>query len=227
MTVERAGSTKTERIYRLLREAIVSGELREDTALDDAELMARFDVGRTPLREAIKRLALEEFVIWPPHRTPYVRTTSAYDLAQLYEARQIFEIPAARIAAERATAADLDQLEEYCTLLDRAIKAGNMYEVAEQDYNFHTGVARASKNRFLVEAVSHLNCGSLRLWYQNYVQLGTDRISEDHRKALSALRARDAEKAAAVGLEHIQFSHERQLTLHGLNAPAFDGRVPA
>ncbi len=216
MNTERASSTKTERTYWLLRHAIVSGELPEDTALDDVELMSRFDVGRTPLREAIKRLALEEFVIWPPHRTPYVRTTSAYDLAQLYEARHIFEIPAAQLAAERATDADLNQLEKHCDLLDQAIAARDMYQVAEHDYDFHIGVAKASKNRFLVEAVSHLNCGSLRLWYQNYVRLGTDRISEDHRRALQALRDRDVEQAAAAGRDHIQFSHERQLTLHGL-----------
>jgi DNA-binding GntR family transcriptional regulator len=227
LTTERASSTKTERTYWLLREAIVSGELQEDTALDDKELMSRFHVGRTPVREAIKRLALEEFVIWPSHRTPYVRTTGAYDLAQLYEARHIFEIPAARLAADRATDADLAQLEEHCDLLDKAIASRNMYEVAELDYDFHIGVAKASKNRFLVEAVSHLNCGSLRLWYQNYVQLGTDRISEDHRRALKALRRRDSEDAATACRDHIQFSHERQLKLHGLDSPTSRGAVLA
>lgn len=216
MAIERGKATKTERTYWLLREAIVSGELEEDSPLDDGQLMARFHVGRTPLREAIKRLAIEEFVVWPPHRTPYVRTTSVHDLAQLYEARQIFEIPAARVAAERATEADLADLEKYCDQLDDAIAAGDMYDVAEHDYDFHIGVAKASKNRFLVEAVSHLNCGSLRLWYQNYVQLGTDRISDDHRKALRALRRRNPDEAAKVGRAHIQFSHERQLILHGL-----------
>ncbi|MBT2268987.1 GntR family transcriptional regulator [Rhodococcus erythropolis] len=216
LTTRDAKSTKSETAYWLLREAIVRGDIEADTPLDDGTLMKQLGVGRTPVREAIKRLALEEFVIWPTHRTPYVRTTSSYDLSQLYEARHIFEIPAARLAAERCAPADLAELERHCSLLDDAIDSGDMYRVAEHDYDFHIGVAKASKNRFLADAVSHLNCGSLRLWYQNYTQLGTDRISEDHRRILTALREHDVESAASAGFDHVQFSHERQLQLHGL-----------
>jgi DNA-binding GntR family transcriptional regulator len=178
--------------------------------------MGRLGVGRTPIREAIKKLALEEFVIWPPHRTPYVRTTSAYDLAQLYEARHIFEIPAARLAAERANQSNLDEMALHCDLFDRAVDAKEMYDVAEHDYDFHLAIAKASQNRFLIDAVQHLNCGSLRLWFHSYIHLGTERINEDHRRELDAIQQRDAEQAATVGREHILFSHQRQLGLHGL-----------
>ncbi|MGH6634139.1 MAG: GntR family transcriptional regulator, partial [Sphingopyxis sp.] len=215
---KRPPATKTDRAYWSLRRAIVVGDLPEDSALDDGELMSRYDMGRTPIREAIKRLALEEMVIWPPHRTPHVRTTSPSDLAQLYEARHIFELPAARIAAERATIAQLDELTAYCDLFDSAVGGEAMYEAAEHDYDFHLGVAKASHNRFLVDAVGHLNCGSLRLWYHSYIKLGTDRINADHRRILDALLQHDPKAATEVSRDHIQFSHERQLALYGLGS---------
>src|SRR5579862_8417000 len=136
-------STKTEQAYWALRKAIVTGEFDDWAPLDELELMSQFDVGRTPIREAIKQLASEEFVVWHPHRTPHVRTTSADDLAPLYEARQIFEVTAARLAAERATTADLALMERLSEELDGTIASNQLYEMAELDYDFHLAVAKA------------------------------------------------------------------------------------
>ncbi len=216
---EQTFSTKTEQAYWFLRKAIVTGEFGDWAPLDEVELMSRIDVGRTPIREAIKRLASEEFVVWHPHRTPHVRTTSAEDLASLYEARQTFEVTAARLAAERATPADLEIMEKLADQLDAAIDGEKLYEVAELDYDFHLAIAKASHNRFLVEAISHLNLGSLRLWYRSYIRVGTASINDHHRQQLDAIRRRDVEASVAIAQGHIQFSHERQLRLFGL-APA-------
>src|ERR1700683_2893936 len=106
--------TKTEHAYCVLRRVIVTGGFDDGAPLDEVELMSRFDVGRTPIREAIKRLAGEEFSIWHPHRTPHVRSTSADDLASLFEARHFFEIPAVRFAAQRGTPAELELMEQVC-----------------------------------------------------------------------------------------------------------------
>ncbi len=211
-------ATKTDRAYWALRRAIVSGEIREESQLDDTELMIRLDTGRTPVREAIKRLAAEELVIWPPHRTQNVRSTAAADLRHLYEARHILEVPAARLAAQRAEPTDLDRLTGLCDLFDSAVESQAMYDAAERDYDFHLGIAQAAGNRFVTDAVSHLNLGSLRLWYLSYVHLGTDGVNEDHRRVLDAIRQREPDAAAGATREHIQASHERQLRLHGLDS---------
>ena len=208
--------TKTEQAYRILRKAIVPGEFADFAPLDETELMTRIDVGRTPIREAIKRLASEEFVVWHPHRTPYVRTASADDLAALYEARQIFEVTAARLAAERATQGDIEVMERLSDQLDAAIAQDQLYEVAELDYDFHLAIAKASHNRFLVGAISHLNLGSLRLWYRSYVRIGLESINDHHREELEAVRERSAERAVSIAQAHIEFSHQRQLRLFGL-----------
>ncbi|MBL8643516.1 MAG: GntR family transcriptional regulator [Rhodospirillaceae bacterium] len=215
---EQTFSTKTEQAYWVLRKAIVTGEFGDWAPLDEVELMSQIDAGRTPIREAIKRLASEEFVVWHPHRTPHVRTTSADDLAALYEARQTFEVTAVRLAAQRATPADIELMEKPADQLDKAIADKKLYEVAEFDYDFHLAVAKASHNRFLVEAISHLNLGSLRLWYRSYVRIGTTSINDHHRETLEAIRRRDVDLAMSITQAHIEFSHERQLRLFGLSA---------
>src|ERR1700683_3665776 len=209
-------ATKTEHAYWVLRRAIVTGGFDDGAPLDEVELMSRFDVGRTPIREAIKRLAGEEFIIWHPHRTPHVRSTSADDLASLFEARHFFEIPAVRLAAQRATPAELELMEQVCGQLDAAIVDSKLYEAVELDYDFHLALAKASHNRFLVNAISHLNFGSLRLWYRSYVRMGTEGINDHHLQQLDAIRSHNADLAVSIAREHIKYSHQRQLRQFGL-----------
>lgn len=208
-------TTKTEQAYWNLRKAIVTGEFPELSPLDETVLMERIDVGRTPIREAIKRLSSEEFVVWHAHRTPHVRSTSIDDLASLYEARQIFEVKAALLAAERATPADLDIMEKLCDQLDEALNANDPYLVAELDYDFHLAIAQASHNRFLVEAIRFLNYGSLRLWYRSYIRIGTESINDHHRLQVDAIRRGDTKLLERSTIDHIEFSHERQLKIFG------------
>lgn len=212
-----AVTTKTDRAYWALRRAIVSGEIREESLLDDAELVVRLETGRTPVREAIKRLAAEELVVWPAHRTPFVRSTSAADIGHLYEARHVMEVPAARLAAQRATRGDVAGLGEQCDRFDAAVAADDMYAAAERDFDFHLAIAIAAGNRFVIDAVRHLNRCSLRIWYLSYVHLGTGGVNDDHRRMIRAVADGDPDAAAAATAAHIRTSHERQLRLHGLD----------
>jgi DNA-binding GntR family transcriptional regulator len=214
-------STKTDQVYVVLRRAIVQGDLQEDLPLEDNVLMAQFGFGRTPLREAMKRLADEQFINYPPHRTPYVRGIRVAELARLYEARHILEEPVARIAANRATDAQVDQLSLICDQIDDAVERNDVYESVELDHRFHLAVARATDNRFLSEAVDRLNCGSLRLWYLAHSRLGMENVNEDHRAIQEAIKARDPDLAAAVVARHIDKSYQRQLDQQQLEMQSF------
>jgi DNA-binding GntR family transcriptional regulator len=208
--------TKSGRAYQILRRAIVVGEIPEERALDEDELMARYQLGRTPLREALKRLQLEQFVIWPPHRTPYVRSIGVADLRWLYEARLMLEEPIAAAAAARATDAEIAGMESVCAEMDHALKTRAIYEAVELDHAFHLAIARSSHNRFLSEAVRNLNCGSLRLWYLAQSQLSTAATQGQHRAIVRALRNHDPKAAIEETRRHIRRSYERQLELHRL-----------
>lgn len=210
------GRTKTEQAYLALRRAIVTGDLEEDVPLDDAMLLARYGFGRTPTREALKRLTDEQFIIYPPHRTPYVRGIKVRELSRLYEARHLLEEPVARLAAQRATPQQLDELERICDRIDDQIEAGDPYEAIEYDHQFHLGIAKSTDNRFLAEAVDRLNCGSLRIWYLAHSKLGMADTNEDHRAILAALTQRDPEEAASRVKRHINTSYARQMELQTL-----------
>lgn len=205
------GTTKSDQAYVVLRRAIVQGDLPEDLPLEDAVLIERFGFGRTPLREAIKRLSDEQFINYPPHRTPYVRGIRVVELARLYEARHLLEEPVARLAALRAADEHVDGLARICDEIDEAVERDDVYESVELDHRFHLGVALATDNRFLSEAVDRLNCGSLRLWYLAHSRLGMENVNDDHREIQAAIKARDADWAADVVSRHIDKSYQRQL----------------
>lgn len=209
----RTQKTKSDQAYEQLRRAIVTGEIRADEPLDENVLLARFDVGRTPLREALKRLALEQFVTWPNHSTPYVRGVSAQEMAGLFQARLILEEPASRIATERMSAPELDSLDDLSRQIEDCIAQGRIYEAVEFDHALHLAIAAGSGNRYLAQAVSHLNCGSLRLWYVAHERLKDQTSTARHAALIAALRSRNPERAAAETRKHILRSQQRQLKL--------------
>lgn len=208
--------TKSDQAYHALRRAIVVGEIPTNTPLDEADLTGRLDTGRTPIREALKRLALEQFVVWPPRRTAYVREIGPFEVNRLYESRLVLEEPVTRLTAERITDAGLTELDRICAELERAAEAGNVYEAVELDHQLHLAIAYGSDNRFLAEAVGNLNCRSLRLWYVAQKELGLENVPQCHADIVEALRTRDPERAAAEARRHVLGSHDRQVRMQAL-----------
>jgi GntR family transcriptional regulator, rspAB operon transcriptional repressor len=178
-------STKAEAAYRALRRAIVALAIEGGKPLDEVALGERFGIGRTPLREALKRLALEQLVVAPPDRTPYVRSFSLTDLEPLFETRLLLEVPVASVAAERATEADLTALDSNPAEMERAVARGDVYDTIEFDYVFHLLVARATQNRFLAEAINQLNRCTLRLWYLAHLKLGLTDVPSHHAEVIA------------------------------------------
>ncbi|MDN5853451.1 MAG: GntR family transcriptional regulator, partial [Actinomycetia bacterium] len=189
-------TTKAGQAYRQLRRAIVVGDIGADDPLDEVELMERFGTGRTPVREALKRLTLEQFILWPPRRTPYVRNLTTEDVQRLYESRMLMEKPAARLAATRITPAQLDDVRRLGEELRSSSESGDVYASIEADHALHIAVTRGSDNRFLTEAVDRLNCGSLRLWYVAHKRLGLQSVADQHQSIIDALHELCAELEA-------------------------------
>lgn len=210
-------STKADSAYYALRRAIVVGEVEANVPLDDSELAALYETGRTPVREALKRLTLEQFVVWPPRRTPYVRDLSLHDLQRLYESRLVIETRAARLAATRITDRQLDEVDQLADRLRAAAERRDTYAAVELDHELHLAVTQGADNRFLAEAVGHLNCGSLRLWYVAHERLGLENVPADHDDITKALHGRDPDRAENTVRDHILLSHEKQMQLQSLS----------
>src|SRR5947208_516620 len=137
-----------DRAYHAIREMIVSLELRPGAVIDERRLMERLGIGRTPTREALRRLAQERLVEVYPRRGMFVTSVEIHDLASLAEVRLVLESHVARLAAERATDEDrsamealLDELEHGDDLDARGLMA--------LDERIHRQVYRSAHNPFL------------------------------------------------------------------------------
>src|SRR3954452_13438189 len=111
------GALLADQAYLALRELIVSLELQPGALVKEPELVERLGIGRTPVREALRRLSQEKLIEVYPRRGMVVTTVDVRDLARLCEVRAVLEPEAARLAAERATQADLDTIAELLTEL--------------------------------------------------------------------------------------------------------------
>lgn len=109
-----SNATKSTVAYRRARRDIVTGAIAPNEAIDESTLGARYGLGRTPIREALKQLRNDQLIVWPDRRSPYVAEIGVSQAKALYEARSIFETQIAVLATERIT-------DEAITRLDRLV----------------------------------------------------------------------------------------------------------
>jgi DNA-binding GntR family transcriptional regulator len=189
-----------DKAYHEIRGLIVSLELAPGAVIDERELIERLEIGRTPVREALRRLAHERLVEVYPRRGMFVTGVDVRELARLSEVRELLEPEAARLAAERATDADREQLADLLTELD----AGGS-ELMDLDERIHRAVYRAAHNDLLEATLEQYYVLALRIW-----SMALDRAHEleeaveAHRALLEAIQAGDGERAADIMRAHVQ-----------------------
>jgi DNA-binding GntR family transcriptional regulator len=192
-----------DRAYHALREMIVSLELRPGAVLDEPGLMERLGIGRTPTREALRRLAQEGLVEVYPRRGMFVTRVEIRDLASLTEVRSILESHAARLAAERATDDDQAALDSLLEELEAEADLDTA-ELMALDERIHRQVYSSAHNPFLESTLEEYYVLALRIWY-----LAFDRTRElkqavlGHRELLEAIRDGDADTAEETMRRHV------------------------
>lgn len=196
--------------YFRIRDLIVTLELAPGTVIDERELMARLQLGRTPVREALRRLADEGLVSIYARRGTVVAPVDVRDLAHVSEARVELEGLAARLAVERADAGDRDAASRLLTELASGDAPLGQRELIRLDQRVHHCVHHATHNRYLQATLDEYLTLSLRLWF-----LGLERVHrldeavDEHRGILLALLGGDPEAAEAAARAHVTgFWHE-------------------
>ncbi len=196
--------------YRLLLEAIESGELSPGTRLRETELAKRFGVSRTPVREALKQLEAQGLARHEANRGMVIPTLDNDEVNELYVIREVLEGTAARLAAQHASdveiailqdmvAADQDNLDDVHTLL-------------ATNRDFHRRLTLASHNRYLIAQMEHMKQFLLLLGGTTLADPArrTAAVAE-HARLVEALAARDTEKAEAMARAHIHAAHRTRL----------------
>jgi DNA-binding GntR family transcriptional regulator len=195
------------RAYLALRDRIVTLRLPPGTVLREDALMAELGIGRTPLREAVKRLALEGFVAVQPRRGSYVTGVDAAEIVHITELRAELEGYAAGLAARRMDAAARRAAEALLEEIERLGREDDQEALMRLDrriHVFHVFVWDASGNPYLLETLERYFSLSLRIWYVVLDRVpGLAHAVHDQTELLRALADRDARRAHALMRDHV------------------------
>jgi DNA-binding GntR family transcriptional regulator len=198
----------SERAYLLIRDQIVTLKLPPGSVIEETRLRQELSLGRTPIREALQRLAHERLVTNVPHRGWFVTDINVTDLGRVTELRVELEGYAARLAAERATADDLAAMAALVAEVeDLEVMAPDL--LMQLDQRIHRAVWQASHNRFLEDACEQHFTHSLRHWFLVLPRLHMRETVIGQRTLLDAVLARDPTRAEAALRRHvIEFEQE-------------------
>jgi DNA-binding GntR family transcriptional regulator len=196
----------------MLKQAILSGELKAGQPLVEASLAAWCQVSRTPIREALRRLE-QDGLIERSDRGLVIRERSPQEILDIYETRITLEATAGRMAAERRTDHDVRLLRR---LHERGeqIPPEDISAVVEANRQFHRAVWRASHNDSLLDLLERLNLHLLR--YPETTLAAPGRWKEarhQHARLVDAIEARDSEGAYRVAFEHFVDARDIRLAL--------------
>ena len=192
-------STMTDRAYRQLEELIVTLQLPPATVLSEQVLAQRLDIGRTPIREALQRLARDGLVVILPRRGILVSEINLRTQLRLLEVRRELERLMARLAVERAT---LDESREFAELAVDMMKASRDADdlaFMRLDRRFNALLAQAARNQFATRSMGLMNGLSRRFWYQHYKEAADLGLAAKlHAEVAEAIARRDGEAAVAA-----------------------------
>ncbi|MCQ6246318.1 GntR family transcriptional regulator [Streptomyces malaysiensis] len=203
----RPRTRRSEEVYWTLRREITAGVLRPNAALVEDEIAARLGVSRTPVRESMQRLEADGLI--DSHRRRWIVHEHTQDeIVQLYEVRCGLESHAARLAGRRATPEQLEVIEGWrprMTAHDPTV----LNDRARNNDSFHDAINAASGNLRLLAAIQanrlfHFNTRLAALYSPDELA----RSSRQHDELITAVCARDAERAATTAREHVEFSLE-------------------
>lgn len=187
-----------------LREAIQSSVLKPGQRLMEIQLAEALGVSRTPVREAMRELEMEGFVIMIPRRGTYVSDLSLKDITQVFEIRTVMEELAASLAAVRITEEELAELERILVRISGYIRANNQADFLKADVQFHQILYEASRNKWLIEIINNLQDHLMR--FRSISTRYPGRLAqtwEEHRQLVEAIASHNVEKAKKVAVFHM------------------------
>jgi DNA-binding GntR family transcriptional regulator len=214
--------SRTEEVMEILRASIVSGQLAPGSMHSVATLADEVGLSRTPVREALIKLASRGMVRFERNRGVRILEMSTPDLEEIFELRRLLEVPAAVKGVARVTPADIRELRRIIAAQERAAGSGNERELWELDRAFHRKLLLIGGNRRLADYVDRLrDVVAVRSMVSARSARRAGGGALDHSAILDCLERRDADALAIAVLGHLEGA--RQMVL----APSGDGIMDA
>jgi len=199
-----AGSLK-ERAYQAIKHRIITCAFKPGQELSENAVADALKIGRTPVHQAFDRLQGEGLVDVQPRKGIVVRPINLDEVIEIIETRLLNETFAVRLAAERASSAEIVAIRD---VLLRVTQIADQNNEVEQmmllDRDFHRLIARAAHNTVLADVLLKLHERSLRLWFISLASSGHQaRVHEEHQRIFEAISHRDVDAAQAAMRLHI------------------------
>jgi len=194
-------------VYDTLKREILNLTLQPGSAIDEVKLAERFGISRTPIREAMVKLAGEGLVVTLPNRFTIVAPIDFPNLPQFFDALSLMYRVTTRLAAANRTEDELAAIWELQHGYTRAVEARDVLAMIEVNRNFHAEIAKAGKNRYYAELFERLldeGRRLLRLYYSSYNDKLPRIYLQEHEDMLAAIGRQDIEAADRIARAHAE-----------------------
>jgi DNA-binding GntR family transcriptional regulator len=202
---ERRRGSGVKLVYDLLRDEILDLKLAPGSAIDEVQVANRFGMSRTPIREALVRLAGEGLIETLPNRSTMVANIDFLAMPAYFDALVLMYRVTTRLAAQHHRSEDLTVIEDRQAEFAVAVEAQDALAMIATNAAFHAAIAAAGRNAYYSAFFERLlNDGRrmLRLYYQSYDDRLPVRFVEEHEEIIAAIKARDVSVADRLGRAH-------------------------
>ncbi|MBY4611333.1 GntR family transcriptional regulator [Rhizobium sp. 9T] len=214
--VKRIRGTGWKNVYETLRNEILSLALPPGQLLDEMTLAERFDMSRSPVREALIRLGADELVVTLSNRSTIVAPIEVATFPKYVEALDIAQRMNTRLAAALRTEADLKIIAKRLKSFEAAVKTGNHLAMSEANKEFHMAIAHAGKNQYLASFYEKLLSQGQRMLHLHFEYLERTHegylLTDEHTLMFDAIRDKNVDLA-----DELAHAHTRQFQDNFIN----------
>ncbi|MFC3057904.1 GntR family transcriptional regulator [Paenirhodobacter populi] len=205
VAVERKRGSGVKYVYDVLRDEILDLTLPPGSPIDEIQLSERLKMSRTPIREALVRLASEGLVSTLPNRSTIVSNIDFLNLHTFFDALTLMYRVTTRLAAENHVAADLIAIKAHQAAFSKAVAAQDALAMIATNRDLHAAIAEAGRNPYYTSLFCRLldeGRRLLRIYYQSYDDRLPHEYVEEHNQMIAAIEARDIDLCDRLGQQH-------------------------
>lgn len=209
-------SSQSEIAYQQIKNMILQMELLPGKRIPELQIAAKLSISRTPIHDALRRLAGEGLVTIGPRRGAFVASFTDEEIKQIGAVRLAQDILSAQMASYYGSASDFDQLYHLACLCEEAAASGNIYKRIQLDKDFHLEIARISGNPRLVDLQYAIYQQIHLIQISKYTDIESSLLQIHHHKPIvEAIRGGDIREAKSLLCQHVKdFHHVDDYLLH-------------
>lgn len=211
-------------VYERLKAEILTLELAPGQHLDETDLAARFQMSRSPIREAIIRLAGEGLLVTLSNRSTHVAPLDLVNFPKYIEALDLLQRANTRLAAHHRSEADIKAIRRHMVAFEVAVKHNDYLEMSDTNLKFHVAIATAGQNPYLTAQYERLLSEGRRMLHLHFDDLARSQdqflLTDEHPQILKAIIDRDVEMADELAHAHTRQFRDRFLRYMASNQTA-------